>query len=79
MSIVQTIVIFMKLIQLRAKICSAFNRKNTLTITKDGITALNQIHDSIDRQIVQLFSHLTNEEVLNVKNYMNKIQEYLEK
>lgn len=55
------------------------NRKNTLTITKDGIIALNQINASTDRQIVQLFSHLTNEEVLNVKNYMNKIQRYLEK
>lgn len=50
-----------------------------ITITKDGIIALNQINASTDRQIVQLFSYLTNEKVLNVKDYMNKIQEYLEK
>ncbi len=55
------------------------SRKNSLSITDDGIKVLEHVNDSTDAQILKLFNGLTKDEVLEIRDDMYKIQQYLDK
>ncbi|KRL96842.1 MarR family winged helix-turn-helix transcriptional regulator [Liquorilactobacillus satsumensis] len=55
------------------------HRKIFLYLTEHGKQVLDAINQAADKQIIKMFNNLTDDEVNNIKNYMEKIQKKLAK